>query len=154
MFMLSCVLPLPLCFFFFLVGEGETCTEVVFAVQETFPPLRHYFTSNLFMCTPLCSLTRNCGEHELWGTLNSLDPERQGRDCRENWTEGVDDKSSLFLNWAKQEFQVWPVGTLPAILIQAPPSYWPVNCIHCLMWAWGGGGKVVGTAGAFIKPSQ
>lgn len=56
-------------FFFFLVGEGETCTEVVFAVQETFPPLRHYFTSNLFMCTPLCSLTRNCGEHLTHWTL-------------------------------------------------------------------------------------
>lgn len=73
MFMLSCVFPLPLCFFFFfLVGEGEACTEVVSAVQETFPPLRHYFTSSLFMCTPLCSLTK-----EFWGKLNSLDTERQ-----------------------------------------------------------------------------
>lgn len=36
----------------------------------------------------------------------------------------MDDKSFLFLNWAKQAFQVGPVGTLPAILVQASPSYW------------------------------
>lgn len=68
----------------------------------------------------------------------------------------MDDKRFLFLNWAKQAFQVEPVGTLPAILVQASPSYRPVNCINCLMWVWtvlwGGGGKVVETAGASSNP--
>lgn len=72
----------------------------------------------------------------------------------------MDDKSFLFLNWAKQAFQVGPVGTLPAILVQASPSYW--RSIVLTVWCEfelcseeeGEGRESSGTAGVFIKPSQ
>lgn len=41
--------------------------------------------------------------------------------------------SYFYIEPRKHSFLVGPVGTLPAILVQASPSYWPVNCIKCLM---------------------